>query len=181
MIISTTTSTCKIAHLLELEYRFLGMSSLLLLILFLTPTLKQLPIHGGFDFLAVLARENRLFELRDNRMPTSVPAPNTRTSLIKANKQVLALLPLQLLHAYGLRHQDVEEACSLLSQGKWKQLWEKALARAAAQRAKTEENPAVERQRTSKEKDVYARKCATAGNLSKACKIVCQEQIAACR
>ena len=27
---------------------------------------------------------------------------------------------------------------------------------------------------------MYARKCATAGNLSKACKIVCQEQIAAC-
>ena len=38
----------------------------------------------------------------------------------------------------------------------------------------------MERQRTSKEKDVYARKCATAGNPSKACKIVCQEQIAAC-
>ena len=38
----------------------------------------------------------------------------------------------------------------------------------------------MERQRTSKEKDAFGRKCATSGNLSEACKIVCQEQIAAC-
>jgi hypothetical protein len=63
---------------------------------------------------------------------------------------------------------------------KWQQLWDRALGRAAGQRAKTQQNPVVERQRTSKEEDPYARKCATAGNLSKACKIVCKEQIAAC-
>ena len=41
-IISITTSTCKIAPLLGLECRCLGMCSLLLLNLFLTPTVKQL-------------------------------------------------------------------------------------------------------------------------------------------
>jgi hypothetical protein len=46
-------------------------------------------------------------------------------------------------------------ACSLLSQGKWRwqQLWDRSLARAAGQRAKTQQNPVVERQRTSKEQD----------------------------
>ena len=28
---------------------------------------------GGFDFLALLYLDHRLFELRDNRLPTSVP------------------------------------------------------------------------------------------------------------
>ena len=62
----------------------------------------------------------------------------------------------QLLHAQGLRHQDIQEACSLLSQGKWRQLWKQALDRAAAHRAKMEANPVVERQRSAKEKEAYA-------------------------
>jgi hypothetical protein len=36
------------------------------------------------------------------------------------------------------------------------------------------------RQRSTKEKAQYAHKCATAGNVSKSCKIVSQEQIPAC-
>lgn len=139
---------------------------------------------GGLAFLAELFRENRLFELRDNQMPTSVPANcNTRKLLVNATKQVLGLCPLfplgsdereimrafahylpQLLHAQSLRHQDIQEACSLLSQGKWRQLWKQALDRAAAHRAKMEANPAVERQRSAKEKEAYAVKCATSGN-----------------
>jgi hypothetical protein len=96
------------------------MCSLLNFNLFLTPTLCYADIvtkAGGFEFL---------FELRDHRMPTSVPARNTSTSIIKATKRVLALCPLfplgsderhimrlfahylpQLLHAHGLRLSDI--------------------------------------------------------------------------
>ena len=88
-------------------------------------------------------------------------------SIFEDSRGFARYLP-QLLHARGLRHQDVQHACSLLSQGKWRELWGLALDRAAAQRAKTEANPAVERQRPAKEKEAYAIKCATSGNVSKA-------------
>jgi hypothetical protein len=46
--------------------------------------------------------------------------------------------------------------------------------------AKREKNPSTARQRSATEKAKYAHKCATAGNVSKACKKVCQEMIPAC-
>jgi hypothetical protein len=94
-------------------------------------------------------------------------------------RQFVLFLP-QLLHAAGLRHQDVESSSALIAQGKWRQVWRMALARAANLQAKRENNPSTARQRSATEKAKYAHKCATAGNVSKACKIVCQEMIPAC-
>jgi hypothetical protein len=86
----------------------------------------------------------------------------------------------QLLHAAGLRHQDVEYCCAIFVQGKWRQLWDMAMDRAEKLEDKQAKNPIIARSRSSKEKSQYAHRCATAGNLSKACKIVCNEQILAC-
>jgi hypothetical protein len=55
-----------------------------------------------------------------------------------------------------------------------------ALARAANLQAKREKNPSTARERSATEKAKHAHKCATAGNFSKACKIVRQEMIPAC-
>jgi hypothetical protein len=49
---------------------------------------------GGFNFLEQLSRENCLFELRDNRLPTSVPARNTHGLIINTTKRMLSLCPL---------------------------------------------------------------------------------------
>jgi hypothetical protein len=68
----------------------------------------------------------------------------------------------------------------MIAQGKWRQVWRMALARAANLQAKCEQNPSTARQRSATEKAKYDHKCATAGNVSKACKIVCQEMIPAC-
>jgi hypothetical protein len=119
--------------------------------------------------------------------------------LVNTTKKVLSLCPLspkgsndgetlrqfvhflpQLLHAKGLRHQDVETSCTWITQGKWRQLWGQALARAAHLQAKKEQNFIAARQRSTKEKAQYAHKRATAGNVSKSCKTLCQEQISAC-
>jgi hypothetical protein len=70
----------------------------------------------------------------------------------------------------GLRHQDVESSIVLIAQGKWRQFWSMALARAANLQAKREKNPSTARQRSATEKAKYAHKCDTA-NVSKACKI----------
>jgi hypothetical protein len=97
-------------------------------------TVKQ---AGGFIFLDQLSRENHLFQLRDNRLPTSVPARNTHCLIVNTTKLVLSLYPLfppgsneretlrqfvhflpQLLHAARLRHQDVESSSALIAQGK---------------------------------------------------------------
>ena len=43
---------------------------------------------GGCDFLAQLSRENCLFELRDNRLPTSVPARNAHRLFVNTTKMV---------------------------------------------------------------------------------------------
>jgi hypothetical protein len=86
--------------------------------------------------------ENCLFELRDNRLPTSVPARNTRCLILNTTKLVLSLCPLfpqgsneretlrqfvhflpQLLHAAELRHQDVEFSSAMIAQGKWRHVW----------------------------------------------------------
>ncbi len=126
-----------------------------------------------------------------------MPARNTHC-LIDTTKLVLSLCPLfpqgsnerktlrqfvhnlpQLLHAAGLRHQDVESSSTLIAQGKWRQVWSMAWPRAANLQAKREKNPSTARQRSATEKAKYAHKCSTAGNVSKACKIVCQEMIPA--
>jgi hypothetical protein len=159
-------------------------------------TVKQ---AGGFLFLNQLYQENRLFQLRDNRLPTSVPSSNTHCLFVNTTKLVLSLCPLfpqgsieretlrqffhflpQLLHATGLRQQDVEYSSILIAQGQWRQVWDMALARAAKLQAKREKNPSIARKRTDAEKSNYAHKCATAGNVSKACKIICEEMIPAC-
>ena len=54
------------------------------------------------------------------------------------------------------------------------------MARAEKLEDKKAKNPTIARSRSSKEKSHHAHRCATAGNLSKACKIVCKEQIPAC-
>ena len=54
-----------------------------------------------------------------------------------------------------------------------------AMALAEQFQAKKVKNPTIARSRSAKEKSQYARRCATAGNLSKVCKIVCKEQIPA--
>jgi hypothetical protein len=46
---------------------------------------------GSFDFLAQLFQEKCLFELRDNRLPTSVPARNTHCLIVNTTKLVLCL------------------------------------------------------------------------------------------
>ena len=141
-------------------------------------TVKQ---AGGFIFLDQLSRENNLFQLRDNRLPTSVPVRNTHCLIVNTSKLVLSLCPLfpqgsneretlrqfvhilpQLLHAAGLRHQNVESSSALIAQGKWRQVWSMALARAANLQAKREKNPSTARQRSATEKAKYAHKCATA-------------------
>ena len=145
---------------------------------------------GGFAFLAQLSHDNRLFVLRDHHLPTSLPARNLHRSICNATKLALSLCPLfphgseeratmrlfihflpQLLHAAGLRHQDVEYCCALFVQGKWQQLWDMAMARAQKLEAKQAKNPKVAGSRSSKEKSQYSHRCATAGNLSKACKM----------
>jgi hypothetical protein len=112
------------------------------------------PKAGGFEFLALLLNENRLFELRDNRLPTSVPVRATTCLFVNTAKLVLSLCPLfpeggsyeretlrqfvhflpQLLHAQGLRPQDIESSSQLIGQGKWRHVWQfeqLALAQAA--------------------------------------------------
>ena len=93
-------------------------------------TVKQ---AGGFIFLDQLSRETHLFQLRDNRLPISVPARNTHCLIVNTTKLVLSLCPLfpqgsneretlrqfvhflpQLLHAAGLRHQDVESSSAVI-------------------------------------------------------------------
>jgi hypothetical protein len=154
---------------------------------------------GDFIFLDQLSRENHLFQLRDNPLPTSVPARNTRCLIVNTTKLVLSLCPLfgqgsneratlrqfvhflpRLLHTVGLRHQDVESSRVLIAQGKWRQVWRMALARTVNLQTKREKNPSTARQRSATEKAKCAHKCATAGNVSKTCKIVCQEMIPAC-
>jgi hypothetical protein len=49
---------------------------------------------GGFDFLAHLYQENRLFELRDNRLPTSAPPRATTCLIVNTVKLGLSLCPL---------------------------------------------------------------------------------------
>jgi hypothetical protein len=104
---------------------------------------------GGFAFLTQLSQDNRLFVLRDHHLPTSLPARNLHRSICNATKLALSLCPLfphgseeratmrlfihflpQLLHAAGLRHQVVEYCCAIFVQGKWRQLWDMAMARA---------------------------------------------------
>ena len=48
---------------------------------------------GGFEFLALLYRDHRLFELRDNRLPTSVPSRRTIPLFVNTVKLVLSLYP----------------------------------------------------------------------------------------
>jgi hypothetical protein len=114
---------------------------------------------GGFDFPARLFQENCLFELRDNRLPTCVPARNTHCLIVNTTKVVLSLCPpfpqgsneretlrqfvhfLPRLNAAGLRHQDVESSSTMIAHGKWRQVWRTALARAANLQAKREHNP----------------------------------------
>jgi hypothetical protein len=88
---------------------------------------------GGFEFLAQLYQDQRLFELRDHRLPTSARAVRATTCLcVNTTKLVLSLCPLfpegskereilrqfihflpQLLHAHGVRQSDIEpHACS---------------------------------------------------------------------
>jgi hypothetical protein len=130
---------------------------------------------GGFDFLAHLYQENRLFELRDNRLPTSVPPRATTCLIVNTVKMVLSLCPLfpegsheretlrqfvhflpQLLHAQGLRHQDVESSSTMIAQGKWRQVWKLALDQAARLQGKREQNPTTARTRSSDETSKYA-------------------------
>jgi hypothetical protein len=89
---------------------------------------------GGFNFLAHLYQEHRLFELRDNRLPTSVPPCATTCLIVNTVKMVLSLCLLfpegsneretlcqfvhflpQLLHAQGLRHRDVESSSTIIA------------------------------------------------------------------
>ncbi len=155
---------------------------------------------GGFEFLAQLYQDERLFELRDHRLPTSARAVRATTCLcVNTTKLVLSLCPLfpegskereilrqfihflpQLLHAHGIRHSDIESSSHMLAQGKWRPVWKLALAQAARLEAKRAAKPLTARLRSSEEKAGYAVKCALAGNVSKACKIVCDNMIPAC-
>ena len=50
---------------------------------------------GGFEFLAQLYQDQRLFELRDHRLPTSARAVRATTCLcVNTTKLVLSLCPL---------------------------------------------------------------------------------------
>ena len=104
---------------------------------------------AGFALLAQLSQDHSLYALCDHHLPTSLPARKTHRSLCNATKLALSLCPLfphgseeratmrqlihfllQLLNAEGLRHQDVEYCCAMFAQGKWRQLWDMAMARA---------------------------------------------------
>ena len=64
--------------------------------------------------------------------------------------------------------------------GKWEQLWNESIKTADKIKAKKGRKPDQARMRTDRQKDDYAQKCADAGNLSKANKIICQELLQAC-
>ena len=122
--------------------RCLGMCSLLNLNLFLTPTLTQLQRPVGapsspncrvlitsLNSAIIACQHHCLFAIH---APHSLRPPSrcwhyALFPLGSDERQIMRLfthyLP-QLLHAHGLRHQDVEDTCSLLSQGKWWQLWD---------------------------------------------------------
>jgi hypothetical protein len=68
----------------------------------------------------------------------------------------------------------------MLAQGKWRPVWKLALAQAARLEAKRAAKPLTARPRSSEEKAGNVVKCALAGNVSKACKIVCDDMIPAC-
>jgi hypothetical protein len=68
----------------------------------------------------------------------------------------------------------------MIAQGKRRQVWKLALDQAARLQGKREQNPTTARKRSSDETSKYALKCAIAGNLTKACKIVCTEMTTAC-
>jgi hypothetical protein len=89
-------------------------------------------------------------------------------------RQFVHFLP-QLLHAQGLRHQDVESSNTMITQCKWRQVWKLALDHADSLQGKRERNPTTACKRSSDETSKYVLKCAITGNLTKACKIVCTE------
>jgi hypothetical protein len=80
--------------------------------------------QGGFEFLALLLKENRLFELRDNRLPTSVPARATNCLFINTAKLVLSLCPLfpEGSNERETLHQFVHflPSSQLIARGKWR-------------------------------------------------------------
>ena len=89
----------------------------------------------------------------------------------------------QLLHylcSGGVRAQDMLAAMRKFRAGKWEQLWNESIKTADKIKAKKGRKPDQARMRTDREKDEYAQKCADAGNLSKANKIICQELLQAC-
>ncbi len=79
-----------------------------------------------------------------------------------------------------LRHQDVESSSTMIAQGNWRQVWKLALDQGARLQGKREQNRTTARKRSSDETSKYALKCAIAGNLTKAWKIVCTEMTTAC-
>ena len=147
---------------------------------------------GAFKFLASKVLNGELYELRDYPMPTSSPPPalhgemrdaldivarlcttfreeSTELTLRIIGKQILP----HLMFANGTRVTAVQDAIKKFRQGKWESLWKMAMTKAEQLRVKRDKHPNQPRARIDTQKDVYAQKCAKAGNLSKANQTIC--------
>ena len=145
-------------------------------------------------------RNFSLYQLRDSPLPSKAnPCNEVIRELHEYFKDVLSLcdeleddslelysmriMATQLLHflsSSGVRAKDMLAAMRKFRAGKWEELWNDSIKTADKIKAKKSKKPDQARMRTDREKDVYAQKCADAGNLSKANKIICQELLQAC-
>jgi hypothetical protein len=145
--IETIMFTCRTAPLLQNTHRSTGMCCL------------QVSLQFPIRMLLQSTRQEASNSLI-NCLGTT-----TSSNYVTTVCQLLCHFLPQLLHAAGLRHQDVESSSALIAQGKWRRVRRMALARAANLQAKREQNPSTARQRSATEKAKYAHKCATGQRL----------------
>ena len=155
---------------------------------------------GALALLEDKMRNFSLYKLRDSPLPSKAnPSNEVIRELQECFKDVLSLcdelnddsielysmriMATQLLHylsSGGVRAKDMLAVMRKFRAGKWEQLWNDSIKTADKIKAKKGRKPDQARMRTDREKDEYAQKCADAGNLSQANKIICQELLQAC-
>jgi hypothetical protein len=136
---------------------------------------------GGFNFLADLHRQKRLFSIRDDDLPTSSsisPTVNKAFAdclsdlmeladiyenvnpIAYALIQALAHLLPHFLYARGPRTSDILECVKHFRAGRWQRLWNDRTKNASKLRAKRARRVSQPRPRSDGAKDTYAQKCA---------------------
>jgi hypothetical protein len=85
-----------------------------------------------------------------------------------------------LLFVYGKRSEQICRAVDLFDQGKWEDLWKRALKAGERAKARAAKIPRQSKVKSDAQKDKYSQTFARAGNLSKAAKTLNKESPPAC-